>query len=196
MAKLIWTNTPEQTAVERNYKFIKALPGKTLRCRILSGDVAVTRVHFWRKRSFGHLEKDCPACIAGNQYRWTGFLFVALPSERTMRILQVTGFVASQLHAERSRRTTLKNLEIELSRKDERPNGELFLKVKGQIEGCEYNPTTPLLPPILERTWEQENMKIESALDPVPLRLAPTGTDGKIVPLPNQTTFTEPDHLD
>jgi len=176
---IVWSNQPAAEDVVRNFCFVKAQPKKVLRCRILSHDLAVCRLHYWRRRSRGCTDEGCLACAAGNPWRWTGFLLVVLPGETRMKILQVPGFVADQLHGERCRRATLKNLEIELTRKGEQTNSEVFMKVGRQGEGYQYNPRAPELPPILARIWE---VKIADQVElPIvaSLKLAATGTEGK-----------------
>jgi len=73
----------------------------------------------------------------------------------------------------------LKNLAIQLSRKNEKPNGEVFLKIEGVYDNAEFNPKVPLIAPILERTWEQNILWTQITEAKPAHELRPTGTEGR-----------------
>lgn len=172
-----WTNRPDKRDVERSYKWVKAPTKGTRRWRIHSDDVTVTKVHYFAGRSRGHDTDNCTPCKRGNQWRWTGFVLVSEQGQRTMQILQVPGFIAGQLHEEHTYRRTLKNLYIELGRKGDRPNGQVYMKVLGQSADQEWNPPAPELAPILTKTWELRPDEARRIAAELKVILPPTGTD-------------------
>jgi len=158
----------------------------TVELVVLSHDVVGRVTHFFQKRTRPCTREGCPACAAGVRKEWHGYIACWYERQQRKVILEVTAGPGRGLGRMFDQFRTLRGCTIVLGRKDNRPNGEVWLRGGREVMSGVTLAPEPDLRPILLRMWQVERLCEPDAPKIARPRLMATGTDG---PLPDGGTL-------
>jgi hypothetical protein len=109
--------------------------------------------HHWKRSTYPHLREGCPACAAGNECRWYGYVLALLSPTREHVVFEFTaGAAESVLKAIRDYHT-LRGLVVLASRPNKRDNGAVLLSFSGERLPESELPADVPCRPICARIW-------------------------------------------
>lgn len=146
---------PDEGIKPKQWRLRRCRAGERLVGMCLSGDVIGGYTHWFRGRTIPCLGDElceaCPQAIAKRWHAWFG----ALINKQTERvIIEITLGAMQPFDEWRRKHTTLRGAIFELSRKDSRANGELFVKLRHSNSELVDVPHCEHLREMLFRMWE------------------------------------------
>lgn len=84
------SRAPREDQKTYGWKIVRASPGKQLKLMVLSEDVFGIDTHYWERRTGPCREVDCPACLAGYDARWKGYVLAVDTSTHQNIVLEFT----------------------------------------------------------------------------------------------------------
>ena len=134
---------------------VRALGKRPLIGTCLSPDLIGCNLHYLRNRSFPCVDPStCEGCLAHRAPRKTFFIAAILGKEGEKAIVQMTDSVEAKWDEAYCMYRTLRGVTFELSRRDQKYNGLLFLRFSQRKLPLDELPKNPDVCEMLWRIWD------------------------------------------
>lgn len=151
--QICYVDSLEDVEVKRNFTIERAPKnGSSLRRLIWSNLIVICKTH-WRGRTQPCTWPNCEDCDRGSLPEVKGYLLTIVPKTEDKRLTEFTLRPAADLKQIQDEIGTLHGIGIELGRKNDRPNGPVYVRVLERgLNLAKFGPP-PDLRPVLETMW-------------------------------------------
>jgi len=150
---LAFRSTPSPRSRSRKYDILR-VPGPGAGNLVLLGHCfAWHDLHYWRKRTVPHFEKNCEPCEDKVPVRERGYIAVTPRNKVDVMILEVTGNCEKPITAAMVHLVSLRGQVVGLKRLDKAPNGKLYISFSGQCIDSDLLPASPDVEEVMRRIW-------------------------------------------
>jgi len=156
---MTFSKRPDEDKVRCPYEILRCRPGNPLVGIVVSNEWTGANLHWWGGKSVLHRADDCPACDAGNTYRWYGY-FLGVPNGlRVVSIFEFTSRCYQTVADYYADYGTLRGAPFQLRRTGKNSNAPLALAFSEKRVSPSSLPEGKPLEPILARLWERNYLR-------------------------------------
>lgn len=145
------------------WTIVRAPADRGLPLIVLARSCFGIRTHYWANRTGPHYRSNCPACDAGREPRWTGYLPCVNPADGAHVLFEYTPPAAEQLQAIIRTQGFLRGTQIIAARTKKVKNARVTVVSRGIYEHLDRLPPEPDVLPILFHIWGLKERKLEDA---------------------------------
>ena len=122
---------PADINEDYRWRIRRVKAGERLKLMILSTDIFGVEMHYWGGNSMPCMLKNCPACKAGNESRWYGYVLAVETSKRKHVIWEMTPPAVPPLDDAFKQYKTMRGLLVIAWRFNDKDKGRIETEVKG-----------------------------------------------------------------
>lgn len=169
----LFSRRSDRSAAEHKWPILRTPANRPLVGTCLSSDLLCCKVHYFRGRSTPCLKgiADCDACSL-TKARNKLYIAAAKVGKFDRAIIEMTDAVEASWDEAFCLYRTLRGTIFELSRRPQRPNGQLFLRTKPRLDDLDCVPKPPSLEDMLLRMWEVPEALRAAGLLPLSINAA------------------------
>lgn len=149
----VFSRRPNQADMQSKLRVFRVPPQGTQPLIVLSGDTLGAYTHYTRGRTKPCPGDNCSLCDDSEQPRWRGYLVVTSKSLAELRVLELTPAVMPKLDEHFREHRTLRGAIVRLTRKNGKPNGELWIEIQAKPAHQAELPQPPNLTAFLRAMW-------------------------------------------